>query len=77
MLVASGANGILAICSAVMMVVDSTEETSIGLIAPEPTTVTVSRVAVSPLDDTKSMFADVPTLTVAVRALAPLRVTVY
>ena len=59
------------------MVVDSTEETSIGLTEPVPTTVTVSRVAVSPLALTKSTFAEVPTLTLTVRAAPPLRLTWY
>jgi len=67
--------GILATCSAVRMVVDSTDETSIGFTAPVPTTVTVSRVWASPALLTKSTFDDVPTLTVTVRGAPPLRLT--
>ncbi len=75
--VVSRATGIFAICSAVRMVVDSTEETSIGLIAPAPTTVTVSRVVASPPEVTKSMLAAPPTLTVTLRGAPPLRLSWY
>jgi hypothetical protein len=69
--------GIFAICSAVRMVVDSTEVTSIGLIAPVPTTSTSSSSCAPARAARKSTFADVPTLTVTLRGVPPLRVTVY
>ena len=76
-LVVSRGTGILAICSDVRIVVDSTDETSMGLTAPVPTTVTVSRLVGAPPALTKSTFAAVPTFTLTVRGLPPLRVTVY
>ena len=67
--------GILATCSAVRMVVDSTDETSIGFTAPLlAVTTTESRVVASP---EKSMLAEVPTLTLTVRGAPPLRLTWY
>ena len=59
-----------------MIVVDSTEETSIGLTTPAPTTVTVSRVVASPAA-AKSTLAAVPTLTLTLRGAAPLRLIWY
>ena len=73
--VVSRDTGILLICSAVRIVVDSTDDTSIGLMAPVPTTVTVSRVVASPL--AKSTVAALPTLTVTLRGAAPLRLIWY
>ncbi len=59
------------------MVVDSTEDTSIGLTALDPTTVTASSVVAPPPPATRSAVVAVPTLTLTVR-LAPLAVvTVY
>ena len=59
--------GILAICSAVRMLVELTEDTSIGLTEREPTTVTwpssVAPAAVAP----KLTGVPVPTLTVTSR----------
>src|SRR5690606_41460515 len=67
------ATGSCAICSAVNTVVDSTEETSIGLIAALPTTVIVPRLTASP--PTKLTWEPVPSWTSTSR-VTPSEVTV-
>ena len=59
-----------------MIVVDSTDETSIGLTTALPRTVTVSSVAASRAV-AKSTLVAVPTLTDTLRASPPLRLTWY
>ncbi|MFT3761042.1 MAG: hypothetical protein QM761_00215 [Pseudoxanthomonas sp.] len=71
------ATGIRLICSAVSTVVDSTEDTSIGLTKLDPTTVTASSEVASPPPVTKSTLVATPTLTLTLRLAPEPVVTVY